>query len=108
MELGNFKFDKPWYLQSELLIVLSMSSACLKRYMQEQKTKGTDLSEMGYMKFKGFKEACWNPHKLMAWILENKIEQAPKYDYDLADQKREQMRVINLNNKQQQKGAINA
>ena len=58
MELINYHFDKPWYKQSELIIKLGMSNICLKRYMSEQLKAGKELSAMGYLKFKGFKEPC--------------------------------------------------
>ena len=103
METINFKFDKPWYRQSELLEKLSMSNACLKRFMAERLKGGGDLSDMGYLKFEGFKEACWCPVKLLNWIIENKLEKEPKYDYELAEQKRVRMNVVNLNNQNKER-----
>ena len=97
MEIINFKFDKPWYRQTELLEKLSMSNACLKRYMSEQLKGGGTLSEMGYLKFQGYKEACWDPIKYTAWLIEHKLEKEPKYDYELAEQKKDRMGVVNLN-----------
>ena len=101
MEVISFKFDKPWYRQTEMLVMLSMSPACIKRYMLEVQKDGGDLADMGYMKFDGFKEACWNPVLLLQWIVENKLEVIPRYDYELAEQKRTQMNVINLKKQQQ-------
>ena len=99
MEMLDFKFEKPWYRQSELWEKLSMSNACLKRYMKEQlDDKKGDLTEMGYLKFQGFKEVCWNPQKFVFWLIENKLEKEPTYDYELAEQKRLRMGVVNLNN----------
>jgi len=103
MDLINYKFDKPWYRQSEVLDKLSMSNACLKRYMSEQLKGGGDLSDMGYLKFEGFKEACWCPVKLLNWIIENKLETEPKYDYDKLEQQKLQMGVVNLNNQRKRK-----
>ena len=105
MDLINFKFDKPWHRQSEVLEKLSMSNACLKRYMAEQLKGGGTLSDMGYLKFEGFKEACWCPVKLSNWLIENKLEKEPQYDYDLAEQKRVQMGLVNFN-KHKQKASI--
>ena len=34
----------------------SMSNSQLKRYMSEFQKSGGDLADMGYMKFKGYKE----------------------------------------------------
>ena len=62
MELINYTFDKPFYRQTEMLDKLSMSSACLKRYMSEVQEGKGNLADMGYLKFEGYKEACWNPY----------------------------------------------
>ena len=107
MELINYHFDKPWYKQSELIIKLGMSNICLKRYMSEQLKAGKELSAMGYLKFKGFKEPCWEPHKLIAWLIENKLEPEAKYDYELADQSRIIMSIVNFNKAKAKKEAIN-
>ena len=62
-----------------------------------QEGKG-NLADMGYLKFEGYKEACWNPVLLLQWLIENKLEIIPKYDYELAEQRRVRMGVVNLNN----------
>lgn len=103
MEVSNFKFDKPWYRQSELLERLSMSNACLKRYMSEQQKEGLKLADMGYLKFEGFKEACWCPIKFSSWLIEHKLESEPQYDYELAEQKRVRMGLVNFNNHKKRK-----
>ncbi|MBC8303737.1 MAG: hypothetical protein H8E55_49250 [Pelagibacterales bacterium] len=106
MDLLIFKFDKPWYRQTELLEKLSMSNACLKRYMSEQLKGGGTLSDMGYLKFEGFKEACWCPNKFCAWLIENKLEKEPEYNYDKLEQQKLRMGIVNFNNKQQKKASI--
>jgi len=103
MEILFFKFDKPWYRQSELLEKTGGSNSCLKRYMSEQLKGGGTLADMGHLKFEGYKEACWDPIKYTAWLIENKLEKEPKYDYELAEQKRVRMNVVNLNKQQQKK-----
>ena len=105
MDIVNYTFDKPWYRQSELLDKFSVSNACLKRYMSEQLKAGKTLAEMGYLKFQGFKEPCWNPQKFIAWLFEYKLEPEAQYDYELAEQKRLRMGIINFN-KQKQRKAI--
>ena len=73
--------------------------------MSEQLKGGKTLAEMGYLKFQGFKEACWNPIKLSAWLIEFKLEPEAKYDYDLAEQRKIRMGLVNINN--QKRKAIN-
>ena len=104
MEMINFKFDKPWYRQSELLEKTGGSNSQLKRYMAEQLKGGGNLTEMGYLKFQGYKEACWDPVKYTAWLIEFKLEPEPKYDYELAEQRKVRMGLVNLNNVKQMKG----
>ena len=87
MDLINYHFDKPWYRQSELIEKTSGSNASLKRYMSVQLKSGGTLTEMGYLKFQGYKEACWDPQKYTAWLIEHKLETEPKYDYELAEQR---------------------
>ena len=103
MEMINFKFDKPWYRQTELLEKTSTSNACLKRYTSEQLKSGGTLTEMGYLKFQGFKEPCWEPQKYIAWLIEHKLETDPKYDYEQAEQKRVRMGIINFNKQNKRK-----
>ena len=103
METINFKFDKPWYRQSELLEKTSGSNSNLKRYMSEQLKGGGTLSEMGYLKFQGYKEACWDPIKYTNWLIEHKLEKEPEYDYDKLEQQKLRMGIVNLNNHKKRK-----
>ena len=66
--------------------------------MSEQQKKGLKLADMGYLKFEGFKEACWDARKLSIWLIEHKLEPEPQYDYELAEQKKVRMGIVNLNN----------
>mgnify|MGYP003646555330 FL=1 len=102
------KYDKPWYRQSEMLLLTAMSESCLRRYMADQRKAGLPLADMGYLKFEGFKEVCWQPGLFTHWLITNKLEAEVKYDYELAEQKKVRMNVVNLNKQQStEKGAIN-
>ena len=103
MEILKFKFDKPWYRQTELLDKTGGSNSCLKRYMSEQLKGGGTLADMGHLKFEGYKEACWDPIKYTTWLIEHKLEKEPEFDYDLAEQKRVRMGLFNLNNHKKRK-----
>mgnify|MGYP003663765604 CR=1 len=107
MDYLKFKFDKPWIRQAELLELTSMSASCLKRYMSEQLRSGKPLSEMGYVKFEGFREACWIPGMFCNWLMTNKIEPEKQYDYELAEEKRNRMNIVNLQKHQQQYKEVN-
>ena len=66
--------------------------------MSEQQKKGLKLADMGYLKFEGFKEACWDARKLSIWLIEHKLDPEPQYDYELAEQKKVRMGIVNFNN----------
>ena len=101
------KYEKAWVLQSELLRLMSMSESTLKRYMADWRKSGKPLAEMGYIKFQGFRETCWQPGVFTRWIIANKLGAEVKYDYDLAEKKKNQMGVINFNKKLKMKEATN-
>ena len=71
--------------------------------MSEQLKGGGTLSDMGHLNFEGYKEACWCPTKFTSWLIEHKLEREPKYDYELAEQKKVRMGVVNLNNHKKRK-----
>ena len=71
--------------------------------MLEVQESGGNLADMGYIKFKGYKDACWIPGLLLNWLIENKIEKIPQYDYELAEQKRLAMGVINFKKHKERK-----
>ena len=71
--------------------------------MSEQLKGGKTLAEMGYLKFQGFKEPCWEPQKYIAWLIEHKLEAEAKYDYDLAEQRKLRMGIVNFNKKQERR-----
>jgi len=71
--------------------------------MKEQLEGGGTLADMGHLKFEGFKEACWCATKLCNWLIENKLEKEQKYDYEIAEQKKVRMNVVNLNKQYERK-----
>ena len=71
--------------------------------MSEQLKDGKTLAEMGYLKFQGFKEPCWEPQKYIVWLIEHKLEKEPEYDYDKLEQQKLRMGIVNLNNHKKRK-----
>ena len=41
---------------------------------------------MGYLKFQGFKEPCWEPQKYIAWLIEHKLEKEPELNLIIYDE----------------------
>lgn len=99
-----YKFNKPFYSQSELLEIFgSLSLSTLKRYMSEWISAGNEVKEMGMFRLDGVRENQWEPTTFLKWLYENKINAAYKYDY----QKVEQDNLKSDLNKLTNKGAIN-
>ena len=64
--------------------------------MSEHTQKGGDLADMGHLDIDGFREACWEPVLFRNWILNNKLNKQPKYDYEFNEQKKLKTGVVNL------------
>jgi len=50
--------------------------------------EGRDLKELGHFTIEGKREACFFPQMLMDWIVNNKIQNMAKYDYEEAEQQK--------------------
>jgi hypothetical protein len=105
--LTEYKFDKPYYRQSEFIQMMSISLSTLKRYMEDWVKKGHSTAEMGYLDIEGFKENCWEPRTFMTWLIKHKINVQVKYDYEVKEQKQLQNSIINLNKPQLKQGEKN-
>jgi hypothetical protein len=106
INLTNFKFDKPYYRQSEFLLLFSISESCLKRYVKEWTDVGKNPEDMGHLNIKGFKEICWIPITFINWLVENKIEVPVRFDYQVSEQHKLKTNILNIPKKlnQQLKG----
>jgi hypothetical protein len=81
--LLNYKFDQPFYSQSQLLSIFgSISESTLKNFMKEWIEKGNELADMGYFRIKGVRENQWEPQTFVRWLLANQIKVIHKYDYE--------------------------
>jgi hypothetical protein len=85
--LLNYKFDKPFYSQSQLLSIFgSISESTLKKYMKDWVEEGKELVDMGYFRIDGVRENQWEPQTFCRWLLANKIKvQANKIESNLID-----------------------
>ena len=96
--LLNYKFDQPFYSQSQLLSIFgSISETTLKNWMKTQIEEGKDLADMGYFTIKGVRENQWEPQTFCRWLLANKIRVIHKYDY-------EQRKWVSINRSEIPKG----
>ena len=81
-------FNKPWFSQSETCDVFCISETWLKTQMRKLLDEGRDLNELGHFIIEGKREACFFPQMLLDWIVNNKIQNMTKYDYEEAEQQK--------------------
>ena len=97
-DLLNFKFDKPFLSQAQLVELFgSMSESALKRYMKDWLDGGRDVKEMGMFRIDGVRENQWEPTTFLKWLYENKINKAYRYDYEVVEQEGLKSNLIKIN-----------
>ena len=94
----DFKFDRPFYKEKEFLKIVPIPRSTFFAYQSEWISKGHDPSEMGKVEMRDSSAGYWNGPKFLKWLIENKIKQNPKYDYQ-EEQKKTALVVINKLNK---------
>ena len=106
----NFRYLKPYYTQSEILELFSLSKSTLQRYREEVMKKGGDLRvDLGYFHIDGTKEAMYEPVRLSNWLLENKINIPKPYDYQVDEIKKVKDGLVEFPNfKKKNKEKLNA
>ena len=98
--LLNYKFDQPFYSQSQLLSIFgSISETTLKNWMKTCIEEGKDLADMGYFRIDGVRENQWEPTTFIKWLYENKINRIYKYDYEVKEQNDLTANLIDISNK---------
>ena len=94
----DFKFDRPFYKEKEFLKIVPVPRSTFFHWQNEWISKGNDPLEMGKMEMRDSSAVYWNGPKFLKWLIENKIKQNPKYDYQ-EEQKKTALVVINKLNK---------
>ena len=94
----DFKFDRPFYKEKDFLKIISIPRSTFHSWQSEWISKGRDPRLMGKVYIKGSSSVYWNGPKFLKWLIENKIKQNPKYDYQ-EEQKKTALVVINKLNK---------
>ena len=98
--LLNYKFDQPFYSQSQLLGIFgSISESSLKNWMKKWIEQGKDLADMGYFRIDDIRENQWEPAAFCRWLLANKIKVIHKYDYEQSHANKIESNLININKK---------
>ena len=95
----NFKFDRPFYKEKDFLKIISISRATFYSWQSEWISKGGDPKDMGKIILKGSSSVYWNGPKYINWLIENKIETDPTYDYEVEQKNRALVVVNNLEKK---------
>ena len=99
----KFTYLKPYFRQSNLLELFSMSESTLRRMTAQHNAEGKSTASMGCFEIKGFSEKLWEPNAFQSF-LESKISVQPKYDYESKDHEEivNGLKVISNNNKRKE------
>ena len=81
IKISEFKFDKPYYPQSEIIALFSISESTLKRYIAECKS----ADELGLFRIDGVRQNMFEPRSFLNWLIENKINGPVQYDYQVKE-----------------------
>lgn len=81
LNINNFKFNKPYFPQSEILELFNISETTLKRYIAECKS----ANDLGMFKIEGIRQNMFEPKTFLNWLIENKIKATVQYDYQKAE-----------------------
>ena len=81
LNITNFKFNKPYFPQSEILELFNISETTLKRYIAECKS----ANDLGMFKIEGIRQNMFEPKTFLNWLIENKIKATVQYDYQKAE-----------------------
>ncbi len=84
----NFKFDKAFYKEAEVLKVVPIARSTFYSWQSEWISKGNDPRLMGKLPVKGTSTVFWDGAKLLKWLYENKFNMETKYDYQVEDKKK--------------------
>jgi len=95
----NYKFDKAFYKESELLKRLPIPRSTFHRWQSEWISQGNDQKLMGKILVKGTSTVFWNGALFLQWLIKHKFNMETKYDYEVADKKEAVLVVSNLKKK---------
>ena len=83
----DFKFDKAFYKEAELLKRCPVPRSTFHKWQSEWISRGQDIKLMGKILVKGTSTVFWNGPKFLKWLEEHKLDQECKYDYEARDKK---------------------
>ena len=80
-KITDYRFNKPYFPQSEILEMFNISETTLKRYIAECKS----ANDLGMFKIEGIRQNMFEPKTFLNWLIENKIKATVQYDYQKAE-----------------------
>jgi len=81
IKISEYKFDKPYYPQSEIIALFNISETTMKRYIAECKS----ADELGLFRIDGVRQNMFEPRSFLNWLIENKIKAPVQYDYQIKE-----------------------
>ena len=95
----NYKFDKAFYKESELLKRVPIPRSTFHRWQTEWISQGKDPKLMGKILVKGTSTVFWNAALFLQWLIKYKFSMETKYDYEVADKNEAVLVVSTLKKK---------
>tara|TARA_R110000824_G_scaffold253584_2_gene442547 strand:+ start:498 stop:815 length:318 start_codon:yes stop_codon:yes gene_type:complete len=99
----DFKFDKAFYKEAELLKKCPVPRSTFHKWQNEWISKGKDPKLMGKILVKGTSTVFWNGPMYLNWLIKNKLIYEPKYDYEESDREKAFLVVEQLTKKKKVK-----
>ena len=92
----NFKFDKAFYKEADLLKVVPIPRSTFHKWQSEWISQGNDPELMGKLPVKGTSTVFWDGAIFLKWLYENKFNMETKYDYEVEDKKKAVLAISTL------------
>ena len=83
--MQKFNFNKLWISTKELLKITSIAESTLYRFISEWTKAGNDPKDMGRVRISGMKSDRWDPRIFVGWLINHKLENPIKFDYELKE-----------------------
>ena len=95
----DFKFDKAFYKEAELLKRCPVPRSTFHKWQSEWISQGKDPKLMGKILVKGTSTVFWNAALFLQWLIKYKFNMQTKYDYEAEDKKEAVLVITNLKKK---------
>ena len=102
-----FNSNQLLFKTEQLLQIIPWTERGLYRLIQECIKNKVDVREIGLYRFEGIRSDMWDPHKLVAYLIKNKLDKKVHYDHEHLEQDNIQKALmVNFNQQIQERKTI--